>query len=85
MSHINELFFDSGLAGLVAIGKLEYTATTLATESLTLGRAEFMSINFIRIIAGAMDSYGSHKNTSNIARISQNPTIQRHYPINLRS
>lgn len=81
MSHINDLFFDAGLSGFVAIGKLEYTATTLTTESLTLSRAETMAVNSIRITAGTMDSYGSHENTSNIGRISQNPTIQRHYPI----
>lgn len=71
MSHINDLFFDPGLAGLVAIGKLENTATTLAAESFTLSRAEPMSVNFIRITAGTMDSYGSHDNTSNNGRISQ--------------
>ncbi|RAP72152.1 hypothetical protein ACZ87_01020 [Candidatus Erwinia dacicola] len=38
-----------------------------------------MPVNFIGITAGTMDSYGSHNNTSNNARISQNPTIQRLY------
>ena len=79
MSHINNVLFVSRLSGFIAIDKLEYTATTLAAESLTLSWAESMPVNYIGITAGTMDSYGSNNNTSNNGRISQNPTIQRHY------
>ena len=61
MCHINDLLLNPGFSGFIGIGQLENAFTRSATKALVLGSTATMAINFIGMVAGAMNSNGSHR------------------------